>query len=89
MVDALVSALCVALATRHSQLTVLYDKIGTSVRPAEDVTKSTTQTHSTDVPSEKTAIFYVGGESLGLTNLLMTNAGREVRKAFVVCWLAR
>lgn len=71
----------VALAARSTQLAVLYEKIGTSARPAEDITQLTTQIRSTDVPVQKTAIFYVGGESLGLTNLLMTNAGREVRAA--------
>ncbi|KJA16045.1 hypothetical protein HYPSUDRAFT_71650 [Hypholoma sublateritium FD-334 SS-4] len=76
--DALLSALRATLAIRSSQLAVLYEKIGTSSRPAEELSKLTTQAPSTDVPAQKTAIFYVGGESLGLTNLLMTNAGCEV-----------
>lgn len=39
---------------------------------------------SPDLPVQDPTIFYVGGESLGLTNLLMTNSSCNVRRPFTI-----
>ncbi|KAF5319467.1 hypothetical protein D9619_008779 [Psilocybe cf. subviscida] len=54
---------------------VLYDRVETSPRSPNPESDASAEG---DVQLKHTAIFYIGGESLGLTNLLMTNSGREV-----------
>lgn len=58
---------------------VLYDRAETSPRGPASESDASDSPPTEDVQLENTAIFYIGGESLGLTNLLMTNSGRDVR----------
>jgi diphthamide biosynthesis protein 2 len=62
---------------------VLYNEIQTSSTPVGTAGSSTAHAQlggstNIDIPLEHTTIFYIGEESLGLTNLLMTNAFCDV-----------
>lgn len=55
-------------------ITLTYEPISASASPPAEATEST---HPPEIlPYE--IIFYVGGESLGLTNLLITNSSCDV-----------
>ena len=66
----LVEKLRQELVSHHIEL--LYSPIPTNLLPG------TPNGTTPPTPAETTAILYVGGECLGLTNLLMTNALSEV-----------
>lgn len=62
-------------------VTVLYNTLKTSPNPQPEATILTQD----GVQLEHTAIFYIGSESLGLTNLLMTNSAQQVRPKTLFC----
>ncbi|KAF4622593.1 hypothetical protein D9613_009231 [Agrocybe pediades] len=80
-----------ALSRRNPAIPVLYQSVPLfsfaapkpDTPPAEnsqisDASPSNDRDLAMDIPAENVPIFYVGGESLGLTNLLMTNSSRNV-----------
>ena len=77
---------------------ILYHKIPTTTTPTvtNNLSKSSTQLKSnspapntdaaqpsSEIPLTHNTIFYIGSESVGLTNLLMTNASSKVRLLFL------
>ncbi|KAF8173315.1 putative diphthamide synthesis protein-domain-containing protein [Pholiota molesta] len=83
--DALLKTLREELSKRTPPIPVLYDEIPIISYPGASSTPENSKSTATKVPEdtedthlEQTTIFYIGGESLGLTNLLMTNAACDV-----------
>jgi len=61
----------------------MYHKVPLKVEPASTVTKTSYEvTPHDETELEHTTMFYVGSESLGLTNLLITNPLSNVRTIF-------
>ncbi|KDR72825.1 hypothetical protein GALMADRAFT_73379 [Galerina marginata CBS 339.88] len=83
--DSIFQSLREALSKCTPAIPVLYDKISTMTYPSSQSTSPAhgkedlpRQNAENDIALEHTTIFYVGSESLGLTNLLMTNASCNV-----------
>ncbi|PPQ91528.1 hypothetical protein CVT25_008796 [Psilocybe cyanescens] len=83
--DEILRSLSQALSEQVPPIPVLYHEIPNMTYPSSATTTTnpspqTPNDHDTqtDFPLEHMIIFYVGGESLGLSNLLMTNASCDV-----------
>lgn len=84
-VDAISSRLTQVSSHHQPPISILYQKVSTVTRPSSNVITENSSSPS-PVSDEKTinetlepsTIFYVGGESLGFSNLLMTNALKDV-----------
>ncbi|KAF8804169.1 diphthamide biosynthesis protein [Phlegmacium glaucopus] len=83
--DAILEKLQKSLDPRN--IAILYHKIPTKTtptptnqhqQPSKTDADTTTTQHNSQIPSAYTTIFYIGSESMGLTNLLMTNASCKI-----------
>ncbi|KAF9478781.1 diphthamide biosynthesis protein [Pholiota conissans] len=84
LADSVLKTLTEELNKRNPPIPVLYDEISVvsypGIPPTSDKAKSVTSESAEEDGhlEQTTTIFYIGGESLSLTNLLMTNAACDV-----------
>lgn len=72
-------------ALQSRQMTILYSKMALKMDPLTSVSQSSDikSTVADNAPVEDCVILYIGGESLGLTNLLVTHASCEVCQSII------
>jgi len=61
-------------ALEPRQIALLHHEIPVKAAPHQNVPGSPAEAVPVDVPPEHTTVFYIGKESLALTNLLMTSS---------------
>ena len=65
-------------ALEPQQIALLHHEIPVKAAPPQNVSGSAVEAVPADVPPEHTTVFYIGKESLALTNLLMTSSSSNV-----------